>query len=273
MCRCDAALLGTAGRTRHISVWNPRLIQLHAPRSQSAPLHPRPLPFSARCSCGALCQQGTPGKLPRRRLVERGHASCGRSRPRGQVPRLHRAHRSLEGHIRGPQLGRVQAGKRHHLEPLRRGRLGAARAQQRLGTRRALVRRCPARAGRCARPRSGRAHSKSQSGDRGLQLQQFRRLSHLARPEQQHLHRDGAARRASTRGHAACQCGRQGLPPPSLSRADRQRHRHRSLALGFARREAGLGRGHRSQLFGPGRRPRPAPSRRQAAGLRSRRHR
>ena len=59
----------------------------------------------------------------------------------------------------------------------------------------------------------------------------------------------------------------------SLSRTDRQRHRHRSLALGPARREGGLGRGHRSQLSGPGRRPRPAPSRRQAAGLRPRRHR
>ena len=44
---------------------------------------------------------------------------------------------------------------------------------------------------------------KSQSGDRGLQLQQFRRLSHLARPQQQHLHRDGAARGAPTRGHAS----------------------------------------------------------------------
>ena len=63
---------------------------------------------------------------------------------------------------------------------------------------------------------------KSRSGDRGLQLQQFRRLSHLARPEQQHLHRDGAARGAGARGHAACRTrsARTSAPIPMLGLTD-----------------------------------------------------
>src|SRR4029079_11757758 len=56
---------------------------------------------------------------------------------------------------------------------------------------------------------------------RGLQLQQFRRLSHLARAQQQHLHRDRAARRTAARDHAARERGGQGFPSLPLCRPDR----------------------------------------------------
>ena len=60
----------------------------------------------------------------------------------------------------------------------------------------------------------------------------------------------------------------EGLPCLSLSGPDRQRHRHRSLAVGCPRREARLGRGRRSERSWPGRRPRSTPSRREVPGLR-----
>src|SRR5439155_510489 len=56
---------------------------------------------------------------------------------------------------------------------------------------------------------------------------------------------DRDARRAGARDHAAVQRGGQGLPRLSLRRANRQRHRRRSLAVGSPRDQVGLGRGHR----------------------------
>ena len=51
------------------------------------------------------------------------------------------------------------------------------------------------------------------------QLRQCRRLPDLAGPEQQHLRRDRAARRAGARRHAAAERGRPRLPRLALCRA------------------------------------------------------
>src|SRR5262245_36986103 len=125
---CAGAMAHAILRSR-----SPVSFQIHAPRrSKSAGRNSHPLPSSPRGPRSALCGQGPSRELPRRRLVERRHAAAGGCRPRRAIPRVHRPHRPLEGHFRRPQLGRVQARERHHLEPLRRGRLGPTAAHQRL---------------------------------------------------------------------------------------------------------------------------------------------
>src|SRR5438093_75796 len=93
--------------------------------------------------CWRAAEAAGAGQLPQRRLVARRHAAASRRRPRCTVAHLPRPHRSVERHFRRPQLGRAQARGRHHLEPLRRGRMGRTDAHQRVGAGRALVQRHP----------------------------------------------------------------------------------------------------------------------------------
>src|SRR5262245_9175397 len=94
------------------------------PLSQGARRNSRFVPLSARSPCRALGPRGPRGKHGRSRLVERRHAAARERRARGALACPCRPPGELEGHFRRPQLDRVQARGRRHLDPLRRAQLG-----------------------------------------------------------------------------------------------------------------------------------------------------
>src|SRR5262249_56755525 len=71
-CRCT-------WEVAHAIFWtaNLVLVPIHAPsHSKSAARNPCPFPSSPRSPRGALCRQGPPRKLPRRRLAKRRDAAA-----------------------------------------------------------------------------------------------------------------------------------------------------------------------------------------------------
>src|SRR5262249_26567910 len=99
----------------------------------------------------------------------------------------------------GSQLGRAQAGERQELQPLRPHWLWPAPPRQRLGARRALVRQYAADGRGHPGARCRCRYSENPRGDRGLSVRAARRLSSVAGPQQQHLRRQRAPRRARAR--------------------------------------------------------------------------
>ena len=160
--------------------------------------------------------------------------------------------------------------ERQGLAALRRGRLGRSGADQRLVRRRPLVRQHAA--GRARPARRGAAEGAIPKIEAAIKSYNYANAGDYRiwpGPNSNTFVADRAARDArKPKRSLPAERGRPRLPRPALCRPDRQRHRRRGEPVGRRRRQARLGRGRRDEFARPRRRPRPAPSRRQAAGLR-----
>ena len=152
-----------------------------------------------------------PGQLADGGSLERRPVAAGIGQSGRADPGLCRAHGAVAQHFRRPHLDRRQGERCQHLQPIRLHGVGRPDPEQRICTRRPLVRR-HARNRRGGRRRAGRsADPQDPPRRRDLQVPRLRRLQRLARTEFQHLRAGGAGRRSRASCRPSTHRGRQGL--------------------------------------------------------------